>query len=168
MVCGFAPGGSGVLAQELLVEAPTDASRIEIGDTVRVTMERGQPFEAVFRGWDADLMMLRVDGVAEDWPISVFDVAVLAVRTRRTRREGFRYRAVLGAANGLFVGAGLGLILHAAGIVSGPDAPPERVVIRALQGAGFGTLGGALVGGFVGGRYPGTGWISLSLPTGTR
>lgn len=149
-----------------MIEAPTDASRVEIGDTVRIRLPRAQPVEAVLKRWEADLMLLEVDGMAQDWPVSVFDMVMLQVRTDRTRREGLRHYAIMGAVTGLFVGAGVGLGLHASGITNDPEGPAEQIVATTLRGAGLGTIGGFLLGGFLGGRSPGTGWISLSLPTG--
>lgn len=147
------------------IEAPTDASRVEVGDTVRVRLPMAQPVQAVFKRWDAEVMLLQVDGMAQDWPVSIYDMVWLEIHTRRTRREGLRHYAILGAATGLFVGVGVGLGLHSAGVIDDPEEPPGQVVTNALRWAGFGTVGGVLVGGFFGGRNPGTGWISLSLPS---
>jgi len=154
--------------QRTRVEAPADASRIELGDTIRVQLPRAQPVEAVFRGWEADVMLLQVNGVEQTWPVSVFDMTWLEVHTERTRREGLRHYAILGAATGLFVGAGVGLGLHAIGITNDPDGPAEQIIANTLQGAGLGTVTGFLVGGYLGGRHPGAGWISLALPAPGR
>lgn len=139
-----------------------------MGDTVRVRLPRAQPVEAVFQGWEADLMLLHVDGMAQDWPVSIYDMALLQVHTARTRREGLRHYAILGAVTGLFVGAGIGLALHASGLTNDPDGPAEQIVATTLKGAGLGTIGGFLTGGFLGGRSPGIGWVSLSLPVPGR
>ncbi|MGB1841147.1 MAG: hypothetical protein ACPHWZ_08580 [Longimicrobiales bacterium] len=155
-----------MFAQESLVEAPADASRVEVGDTVRVGLPRGRPVQAVFQGWSSDIMLLQVEGMAMDWPVSIFDMARLEVRTARTRREGLRHYAVVGAVAGLFVGAGVGLALHSTGISADPDGPAEQIVMTTLRWAGLGTIGGFVSGGLLGGRHPGVGWISLALPVG--
>lgn len=158
----------GLSGQKTKVDAPTDASRIELGDTIRVRLPRAQPVEAVFRGWEADVMLLQVRGVEQAWPVSVFDMTWLEVHTERTRREGLRHYAILGAVTGLFVGAGVGLGLHAIGITADPDGPAEQIMGNTLQGAGLGIVTGLLAGGYLGGRYPGVGWISLELPARGR
>jgi len=164
VLCGLALLPAAALGQGIIDEAPTDASRVEVGDTVRVRLPRGQPVEAVFQGWSSDVMLLQVDGMAQAWPVSVFDMSRLQVWTQRTRREGLRHYAVIGAVTGLFVGAGVGLALHSSGISADPEGPAEQIVMTTLRWAGLGTIGGFVTGGFLGGRNPGVGWISLSLP----
>lgn len=151
--------------QGIPFEIPNDPSRVESGDSLRLKFPLSRPVTAVFLGWDADRMRLQVDGMTEVWPVSVYDLARLEVFTERTRREGLRHYAVLGAATGLFAGAGIGLVLHATGISEDPGGAPEQIVTNTLRWAGFGIIGGFLTGGYFGGRSPGTGWISLSLPT---
>lgn len=154
--------------QETRVDVPSDPSRIKPGDTVRLRLAGAQLVEAVFQGWDADVMRLQLYGVEQEWPVSVFDMTWLEVHTERTRREGLRHYAVLGAATGLFVGAGVGLGLHAIGVTKDPDGPAEQIMAHTLRGAGLGTVAGFLMGGYLGGRHPGAGWISLALPAPGR
>lgn len=157
-LCVLLPGD--VLGQE----PPTDPSRVVLGDAVRVRLQRAQPIEAVFLGWDADRMLLDAEGLEDDWPVSVFDMAWLEVYTARSPREGLRHYAILGAVSGLFIGAGIGLGLHAAGVIDDPDGPPALILANTLKGAGLGTVGGLITGGVLGGRHPGSGWIALTLP----
>ena len=153
------------LGQALPLDVASDPSRILSGDSLRVKLPFSPAVKAVFLGWEADRMRLQVDGMKQVWPVSVYDLSRLEVRTERTRREGLRHYAVIGAATGLFVGAAIGLGLHATGVTDDPDGPPEQIVTTTLQWAGFGIIGGLLTGGYWGGRSPGTGWVSLSLPT---
>ena len=153
------------VGQALPLDVPSDPSRILAGDSLRVKLPFSPAVKGVFLGWEADRLQLQVDGMTQVWPVSVYDLSRLEVRTERTRREGLRHYAVIGAATGLFVGAAIGLGLHVAGVTDHASAPPEQIVTTTLQWAGFGIIGGFLSGGYLGGRSPGTGWVSLSLPT---
>ena len=94
------------LGASLCVTAPvasaqsSDTNRVAAGDTVRVRMDRGLTVEAVFQRWEGESMALSVEGLTAPWIVSVFDMQALDVYTDRTRREGFRHGALLGAAEG--------------------------------------------------------------------
>ena len=153
------------LGQMPPLEVSSDPSRILSGDSLRVKLPFSPAVKAVFLGWEADRMRLQVDGMTQVWPVSVYDLSRLELLTQRTRREGLRHYAVIGAATGLFVGAAIGLALHASGLTDDPVGPPEQIVTTTLRVAGFGVIGGFLTGGYFGGQSPGTGWVSISLPT---
>jgi hypothetical protein len=128
-------------------------------------MDGGFRVEAAFQRWNGESMVLAVEGLGVPWTVSVFDMHGLEVLTDRTRREGFRHGAVLGAAAGLFIGAVAGVGLNAAGVTDDPDAPSDQLITHAIRGAVIGIAGGALVYGVYRGRHPGRGWIGLALPT---
>jgi hypothetical protein len=130
-LCGSAPE---VSAQS------SDTNRVSAGDTVRVRMDRGLTVEAVFQRWEGESMALSVEGLTAPWVVSVFDMQALDVYTDRTRREGFRHGALLGAAAGLFLGAAIGVALNASGATDDPDAPADQIVtegprVRNLPGS---------------------------------
>ena len=143
----------------------SDTNRVNPGDSVRVRMDAGSRVDAAFRRWDGDSMVLRVAGLEAPWTVSVFDMYGLEVYTDRTRREGFRHGAVLGAAGGLFIGAVVGVALNAAGVTDDPNGPSDQLVTHAIRGAVIGIAGGALAYGVYRGRHPGRGWIGLQLPS---
>jgi hypothetical protein len=155
-LCGSAPE---VSAQS------SDTNRVSAGDTVRVRMDRGLTVEAVFQRWEGESMALSVEGLTAPWVVSVFDMQALDVYTDRTRREGFRHGALLGAAAGLFLGAAIGVALNASGATNDPDAPADQIVTEGLRGAALGIVAGGLAFGIYRGRHPGRGWIGLELPT---
>jgi len=127
-------------------------------------MPGGLPVAAEFVQWDYDVMVLGVDGLESDWPVSLFDMARLEVYGDRTSREGFRHGAIIGAVSGLFIGAVVGVLLQAGGVTDQPDQPPSQLISDAFTGAGIGILSGGLAGGFYKGAHPGRGWIRLALP----
>jgi hypothetical protein len=127
-------------------------------------MDGGFRVRAAFRAWEGESMVLNVDGLEGPWTVSVYDMRGLEVFTDRTRREGFRHGALLGAATGLFVGAVAGIALNAAGVTDDPNAPSDQLVTHAIRGAVIGVAGGALVYAVYRGRHPGRGWIGLELP----
>lgn len=134
------------------------------GDSVRVRLEGRVTVAAEFHRWQSDGILLDVSGFAEPYPIALSDMQRLHAYMRRTRRESFRHGAVLGAAAGLFIGAGVGLILHTTGVIAEEDGPPSEIVTDTLSWLGLGLVGGTLVGGFYAGSHPGLGWIEVQLP----
>ena len=92
------------------------------------------------------------------------ELEALEAHVARTSREGFRYGAGVGAAAGIFLGAGLGLVLHATGIVNDPDQPQTQVMRTATRWLALGAVAGALGGGFYMGAHPGFGWVRIELP----
>lgn len=157
----------------LLLAGPTVApvagqlagsERVMVGDTVRIRMPGGVLVSAELVRWNADIMMLDVEGLESEWPVSLFDMARLDVYDDRTSREGFRHGAILGAVSGLFIGAVVGILLQAGGVTDQPDQPPSQLISDAFTGGGIGLLAGGVVGGFYMGSHPGRGWIRLALP----
>ena len=140
------------------------SERVSVGDTVRIRMPGGLPVAAEFVQWDYDVMVLGVEGLESEWPVSVFDMARLEVYGDRTSREGFRHGAIIGAVSGMFIGAVVGVLLQAGGVTDQPDQPPSQLISDAFTGAGIGILSGGLAGGFYKGAHPGRGWIRLALP----
>jgi hypothetical protein len=156
-------GGSGSPA--LAGAQSSDTNRVSVGDSVRIRMEGGMIVEAAFEGWAGESMVFDVPGLSDSWSVSVYDMRALEVYTDRTRREGFRHGALLGAAAGLFLGAAIGVALHSSGATDDPDGPADQIVTHGLRGAGIGLVLGALGFGVYRGRNPGSGWIGLQLPT---
>lgn len=138
--------------------------RIQAGDSVRVHFSGALPIDAAFEQWRDDELMLRVEGLEERWPVSVYDLSSLELYTLRTRQESFRHGMILGAVSGIFIGAAAGVLLHSAGVIDDPDAPPAQILSNGLRGAGLGAVALGLAGGFYFGRNPGYGWISIALP----
>ncbi len=143
----------------------SDTNRVHPGDSVRVRMQGSFEVDASFERWEGDEMVLGVEGLDDPWTVSVYEMDRLQVYTDRTRREGFRHGAVLGAAAGIFIGAIAGIGLNAAGVTDDPDGPSDQLVTQAIAGAVVGMAGGALVYGVHRGRNPGRGWIGIVLPT---
>ena len=159
-VLAFCPAGCRKAA------AQSDVNRVEIGDSVWVSVRGYVPVAATFASWQGENMMLNVDGLSGQWPVSIFDMIGLRLYTMRTRQESFRDGAMLGGATGLFAGAALGLLLHSVGAIGDPEAPPAQLMTHTLAGAGLGFVGGLFAGGFYYGRNPGLGWVSITLPAG--
>jgi hypothetical protein len=135
------------------------------GDSVRVTVRGALEVEGVAVDIRDERLMLRTDGVANLWPVSMLDLDHLEVLRPRTNRQAFRDGFGLGLVTGLFVGAAVGLALHTLGVVgSDDDAPAERLIQTTLTGTGIGSVVGGFVGGIRGGRNPGMGWVSVRLP----
>lgn len=144
----------------------SDASRIQPGDSVRVTIKGALPIPGVLDSWRSEVMVLSIDGLDDTWGVSVSDMTALQVYTRRTNRESFRHGAMMGSVLGIFVGTALGAALNASGVTDDPEGPPAQIVTAALTGTAIGFLGGALLGGLYYGRRPGMGWIRITLPGG--
>jgi hypothetical protein len=145
--------------------AQSDASRVAVGDSVRVRFPGAMTVGASVQAWRGfDVMILDTEGLESAWPVSVFDIESLGLLTQRTPREGLRHFAMLGAVSGLFIGAAVALALHAGGAIDDPNQPPALIFVNGLRGAGWGILGGTLFGAVYGGRRPGTGWIQIELP----
>ena len=142
-----------------------DPDRIHVGDSVRLRLPSSVPVTGSFHGWEQDVMMLGVEGLEERWPVSIHDAESLELLTERTHREGFRYGAVVGSIAGFFIGAGVGLLLHASGAIDDPYGPPGEVVSNTLHWAGVGFGLGGIGAGIYKGRKPGRGWIRLTLPS---
>lgn len=141
-----------------------DASRIERGDSLRVQLPGALWLDAQFRSWNADIMLLGVQGVAGDWPVSILDLDGLQIYGQRSPREGFRYWGLIGAASGVFVGAATGLLLHTIGVSGDAEGPTSQIISTSLRWAGLGAIAGAIAGGVYGGSHPGIGWIGVRLP----
>lgn len=151
-----------------LVAQPSDASRIAVGDSVRLRYPGAIRVRASFSGWQGDHMVLGVAGLDDPWRVSIFDLASLGVYTTRTPREGLRYHAILGAVGGMFAGAAVSLGLRAAGVVGGDGTTAEQVIATTVKWASLGIVGGAIAGGAYGGSHPGAGWVRIELPAGGR
>lgn len=141
-----------------------DTNRISEGDTVRLRIDGGLSLEAAFRGWDGPSMVLDVEGLADPWTVSVYDMYTLDVFTERTSREGFRHGAVLGGVTGMFVGAAIGAVLNLTGVTHDPRAASDQVVNQSVRGGIIGAALGAFSFGIYRGKNPGRGWIGLELP----
>lgn len=141
-----------------------DRNRMTEGDSVRIRLEGRMTVNAAFRGWQGDGIVLDVNGFAEPYPVALSDMQRLDAYMMRTRRESFRHGALLGAASGLFIGAGVGIVLHTTGVIAEEDGPPPEIVTDALTWMGLGLVGGTLFGGFYAGTHPGLGWIEVQLP----
>ena len=156
--------GTGVLA----LPAPGSAqlSTVASGDRVRVGIMGSQPVEARVMGWRADTLVMARVGEAEPWMLASGRIRTLQRYRALTPREGFRKGAGVGFAVGLFAGAAVGLALYAAGVTHDPEGPPAEQLIRSvLKFTGLGTVAGAAVGGTLGGRTPGWGWVGIRLRT---
>ena len=104
MALGLVPGGVGEAEAQI-----SDISRISLGDSVRIRLPGALRVDASLLSWRGDVMMLDLVGLDAPWPVSILELEALVARTSR---EGFRYGAGVGAAAGIFLGAGLGLMLH--------------------------------------------------------
>lgn len=153
-------GASGLTAQN------ADASRLQIGDSVRVRYPGAMRVDASFEGWRGDVMILGVAGLDDYWHVSVFDISSLGLHTARTPQEGLRYHAVFGAVAGVFAGAAVSLGLRAVGVIGTEDPTPEEVIATTFKWASLGIVFGAVAGGAYGGSHPGVGWIGIQLPGG--
>lgn len=141
-----------------------DRTRVSAGDSLRIRLSGRMTVEAAFDSWGPSSVLLDLPGVDRPWPIRLEDLERLDAYLIRTPSESFRHGASIGAAAGLFIGAGLGLLLHSSGVASDADDPPETIITRALQGAGLGILGGVFVGGAYARSHPSFGWIRIELP----
>ncbi len=159
MALGLVPGGVGEAEAQI-----SDVSRISLGDSVRIRLPGALRVDASLLSWRGDVMMLDLVGLDAPWPVSILELEALEVHVARTSREGFRYGAGVGAAAGIFLGAGLGLVLHATGIVNDPDQPQTQVMRTATRWSALGAVAGALGGGFYMGAHPGFGWVRIELP----
>lgn len=140
--------------------------RVQEGDSLRVHLEGNLPITAAFHAWDGEYMMLGIEGIDDEWPVSIFEMNALELYTLRTSQESFRHGAILGAVSGIFIGAAVGLALHSLGVTDDPDAPPAQLMTNALRGAGLGFALGGIGGGLYFGKNPGWGWVSITLPGG--
>lgn len=159
LVCGLLLGAS---ARDLL--AQSDASRVEEGDSVRLRLPGALTVDASVGEVRNDVITLRVVGLAQGWPVSVFDMASLEVLDERTPREGLRYGFGMGFVAGVFAGAAVGLALHSAGVTDDLDGPASLIMGNTLRWAGFGAVAGGIGGAIVGSARPGVGWIRIELP----
>lgn len=141
-----------------------DRNRMTSGDSVRVRLSGRMTVAAEFTRWEADGILLDVDGFADPYSVDLANMERLDVFMVRTPSESFRHGALLGASAGLFIGVAVGLLLHQAGIIDEEGGPPAEVVTDGLTFAGLGIVGGALVGGLYAGTHPGRGWIRVELP----
>lgn len=141
-----------------------DRMRVSPGDSLRIRLSGRMTVQAAFDSWGPHAVLLDLPGVGPPWPIPFEELERLDAYLIRTPSESFRHGAAMGAAAGLFIGAGLGLLLHATGVASDSDDPPETIITRALQGAGLGIVGGVVVGGAYARSHPTSGWIRIELP----
>lgn len=142
-----------------------DLSMLSPGDSVRVRLRGGIPVPASFGAWNEDVMLLTVQGLGQDWPVSIYDMESLDIYRARTPQEGFRQGVLIGAVAGVFVGAAVGLVLHSTGVSFDPDLPSDQQILAtSLRWAGIVAAAGGVVGGFVGGSHPGIGWVHVDLP----
>ena len=165
LLCALAPL---IAPTHGLVAQPSDASRIMVGDSVRLRYPGAMRVRGSFQGWQGDQMVLGMAGLQEPWRVSIFDLASLGVYTERTPREGLRYHAILGAVGGIFVGAAVSLGLRATGVIGGEGTTAEEVIATTFKWASLGLVGGTVVGGAYGGSHPGAGWVRIELPAGGR
>jgi hypothetical protein len=136
------------------------------GDSVRIQILRSDPVDASVVGWRADTLVMRVQGQDELWHLAAREIGVLQRYQAIPPQDAFRSGLMLGAATGVFAGAAVGILLYASGVTKDEDGPPaEQLVHSALKFSGLFTVGGALVGGIVGGRNPGWGWVGVKLRT---
>ena len=142
-----------------------DASRIASGDSLRLKLPGHLWVDAHFESWSADVMMLGVEGVTGDWPVSIFDLTGLQLYTGRSPRQGLRHWAMLGAVGGMFAGAGVGLLIDTSGAGAGMSGPSADIISTTVRWATIGMAVGAVAGGVYGGARPGMGWIGIELPT---
>lgn len=142
-----------------------DASRIVTGDSIRLKLPGAFWLDAHFESWSADVMILEIAGISEDWPVSIFDLDGLQVYTQRSPRDGLRHWSLIGAVTGIFAGAATGLVLHATGAVGEPGAPPGQIISTALAWTGIGIVVGTIGGAAYGASRPGVGWVQVQLPT---
>jgi len=154
---------SAVFAQSIGAQMG-DASLITRGDSLRVQLPGALWLDAQFRSWNADIMLLGIQGVAGDWPVSILDLDGLQIYGERSARDGFRHWALIGAVGGMFVGAATGLVLHTTGVSRDADGPTSQIISTSLRWAGLVAVAGGVVGGVYGSSHPGIGWIGVQLP----
>ena len=142
-----------------------DASRIANGDSLRLKLPGHLWIDAHFESWRADVMILGVQGITGDWPVSIFELSGLQLYTDRSPRQGLRHWAMLGAVGGLFAGAGVGLLIDTSGAGAGMSGPSTEIIATTVRWATIGMAVGAVAGGVYGGARPGVGWIGIELPT---
>jgi hypothetical protein len=144
---------------------PLSGQIVQAGDSVRLRMPSALSVEGLAESVRGEMLLVRTEGVEDIWQVSMFDMAQLDVRRRRTSQEAFRRGFGYGLVAGLFVGAAIGLVVHATGLVGGPDDPPaERLLQTTFRGIGLGMISGGFVGGLVAARRPGFGWVEIRLP----
>lgn len=142
-----------------------DASKIANGDSLRLKLPGQLWVDAHFESWSADVMLLGVQGITGDWPVSIFDLTGLQLYTDRSPRQGLRHWAMLGAVGGMFAGAGVGLLIDTSGAGAGMSGVSAEIISTTVRWATIGMVVGAVAGGVYGGARPGMGWIGIELPT---
>lgn len=142
-----------------------DVGALQPGDSVRLRLPGALRLNAQMSALRADTLMLVVEGLNDLWPVSSFDLVTLERFAQRDSRQGFRHGALMGMAAGVFVGAGIGLGLHASGV--GRDTGEVTIdgMNTVLRWTGLGFALGAIGGGFLGGAKPGRGWVPVALPS---
>lgn len=136
------------------------------GDSVRVHPRGGlrDAVHARVAGWRADTLVMHVQGMAGTWNVPAGDIRTLQRYQQLTSRDGFRRGATMGLAVGLFAGAAVGLGLYALGPTHDEDGPPgEQLMASVLRFTGLGLVSGVVVGGVLGARTPGWGWIGIRV-----
>lgn len=149
-------------------ESRSDIESLVAGDSLRLRVRGGLPFDAHMRLMDRDTLVLVTRGLADDWRVAASDLETLHRYVDRTPREGFRYGAAIGMAIGMVAGAAVGALLHATDVIGGPDETLQGFVAGTMKLSAAGLGVGALAGGFIGGASPGMGWIGIQLPVPTR
>ena len=135
---------------------PLSGQIVQAGDSVRLRMPSALSVEGLAESVRGEMLLVRTEGVEDIWQVSMFDMAQLDVRRRRTSQEAFRRGFGYGLVAGLFVWAAIGLVVHATGLVGGPDDPPAERLLqttfrsRVALSAGLSRPGGQ---GSVGSRY---------------
>jgi len=163
------PRRVGLSALLLLVGAlglePLSGQIVQAGDSVRLRMPGALSVEGLAESVHGEMLLLRTEGIEGIWQVSMFDMAQLDVHRPRTPRQAFRRGFGYGLVAGVFVGAAIGIAIHASGLVGSPDDPPaERLLQTTFRGIGLGTIAGGFLGGIVAARRPGLGWIEVRLP----